>query len=112
MKIINFSIGAIVAIGLMGCEPSAPPEEKSVDREVIDATIPKQAVPVVSAYTPWICPANPGIAPKGELTAERIESANNLRSEPGLYEGPVWINDALYFSDFNFEQGFPSRIQR
>jgi gluconolactonase len=29
-----------------------------------------------------------------------------------LYEGPVWINGALYFSDFTFDTGFPSRIQR
>ncbi|MDQ1832371.1 SMP-30/gluconolactonase/LRE family protein [Massilia scottii] len=41
-----------------------------------------------------------GVAPSGVLTAAR------------LYEGPVWIGDALYFSDFTFGPGFPSRIQR
>jgi gluconolactonase len=46
------------------------------------------------------------------LVAERIPGANNLRTEPGLYEGPVWIGDALYFSDFIFTQGFSSRIQK
>lgn len=50
--------------------------------------------------------------PSGELTATRIEAANTTRTEPGLYEGPVWINDALYFSDFTFGEGFPSRIQK
>jgi gluconolactonase len=29
-----------------------------------------------------------------------------------LYEGAVWINGALYFSDFTFASGFPSRIQK
>jgi gluconolactonase len=46
------------------------------------------------------------------LVAERIPGANKLRTEPGLYEGPVWIGDALYFSDFIFTQGFSSRIQK
>lgn len=53
-----------------------------------------------------------GVAPRGELIADRIPAANNLRTEPGLYEGPVWIGDALYFSDFIFTEGFSSRIQK
>jgi len=53
-----------------------------------------------------------GLAPNGDLVAERIPGANSSRTEPGLYEGPVWIKDALYFSDFTFAKGFPSRIQR
>lgn len=53
-----------------------------------------------------------GQAPSGELSATRIAAANSTRAEPGLYEGPVWIKDALYFSDFTFGPGFPSRIMR
>jgi gluconolactonase len=53
-----------------------------------------------------------GTAPAGELVAERILGANSTRTEPGLYEGPVWTQGALYFSDFTFGAGFPSRIQR
>lgn len=53
-----------------------------------------------------------GAAPSGDLVAERIAAANSTRTEPGLYEGPVWINGALYFSDFTFATGFPSRIQK
>ncbi len=53
-----------------------------------------------------------GVAPSGDLVAERIVTANSTRTEPGLYEGPVWLNGALYFSDFIFTQGFSSRIQR
>lgn len=53
-----------------------------------------------------------GIAPSGELVAERILSANTTRTEPGLYEGPVWIKDAFYFSDFIHSGIFPSRIQK
>ena len=47
-------------------------------------------------------------APAGTLEAERIEMANN--TAPGLYEGPVWIDDTLYFSHFTFGEGFPSNI--
>jgi len=53
-----------------------------------------------------------GRAPSGELRAERIAAVQPSRSEPGLYEGPVWIKDALYFSDFSFAPGFPSRIRK
>jgi gluconolactonase len=53
-----------------------------------------------------------GIAPAGELTPTRIEAANTTRTEEGLFEGPVWINDSLYFSDFVFTNGFSSRIQK
>jgi gluconolactonase len=60
----------------------------------------------------WSCPDNPGVAPSGERVAERIPAADTSRDAPGLYEGPVWIDDALYFSDFTFEKGFPSRIRR
>jgi len=53
-----------------------------------------------------------GKPPSGELKAERIAAIKPSRSEPGLYEGPVWIRDALYFSDFSFGEGFPSRVRR
>jgi len=53
-----------------------------------------------------------GKPPMGELKAERIAAMKPTRSEPGLYEGPVWIKDALYFSDFSFSAGFPSRVRR
>ncbi|WP_306397834.1 SMP-30/gluconolactonase/LRE family protein [Telluria beijingensis] len=53
-----------------------------------------------------------GKPPSGELKAERIAAIKPSRSEPGLYEGPVWIKDALYFSDFSFGEGFPSRVRK
>jgi len=53
-----------------------------------------------------------GKAPSGDYKAERIAAIKPSRSEPGLYEGPVWIKDALYFSDFSFSEGFPSRVRR
>jgi gluconolactonase len=64
------------------------------------------------AATPWSCPAQPGVAPKGNLVAARIPAANATRPDPGLYEGPVWIGDSLYFSDFLFSTGNPSRIMQ
>ncbi|WP_227012344.1 SMP-30/gluconolactonase/LRE family protein [Duganella sp. FT27W] len=51
-----------------------------------------------------------GTAPTGELTATRVQAANVSGAGQGLYEGPVWIGDALYFSHFTFGPGFPSRI--
>ncbi|MET0319595.1 MAG: SMP-30/gluconolactonase/LRE family protein [Duganella sp.] len=55
-----------------------------------------------------------GTAPAGALTATRIAAANLAADVggdgQGLYEGPVWIRDALYFSHFTFGPGFPSRI--
>jgi len=53
-----------------------------------------------------------GKPPLGELKAERIAAIKPSRGEPGLYEGPVWIRDALYFSDFSFSEGFPSRVRK
>ena len=46
--------------------------------------------------------ACPGHPPSGNLVAHRVVSANSDRTEPGLYEGAVWIKGALYFSDFTF----------
>jgi gluconolactonase len=53
-----------------------------------------------------------GTPPSGEMTAQRIASVQPSREGPGLYEGPVWIGGALYFSDFGFGKGFPSRIRK
>ncbi len=53
-----------------------------------------------------------GAAPSGVLSAARVPGATSKRTEFGLYEGPVWVKDALYFSDFTMGPGFPSRIQR
>ncbi|WP_395407048.1 SMP-30/gluconolactonase/LRE family protein [Pseudoduganella sp. UC29_106] len=46
------------------------------------------------------------------MAAQRVEAVKPSRKEAGLYEGPVWVKDALYFSDFAFSQGFPSRIRK
>ena len=65
-----------------------------------------------SAHAAAPSAASCGSAPSGELSAQRIVAANAAGGEPGLYEGPVWIGGALYFSDFRFGPGFPSRIQK
>lgn len=56
--------------------------------------------------------ASCGVAPSGTLTVVRLDAANNPSSEPGLYEGPVWVDGALYFSDFTFQQGYPSTLRK
>jgi gluconolactonase len=53
-----------------------------------------------------------GKAPSGELAAQRVAAAQPTRTGPQLYEGPVWIKDALYFSDFGHTGNFPSRIRK
>jgi gluconolactonase len=70
------------------------------------------AAALVLAQYAAAAPGCTGQAPSGELRAERIAAAAPTRSEPSLYEGPVWIGDALYFSDFGTGPGFPSRIRR
>jgi gluconolactonase len=74
----------------------------------------------LAALLPGAAPAAPaaeaapacGRPPSGELRAERVAAVQPTRKEAGLYEGPVWIADALYFSDFSFGPGFPSRIRK
>lgn len=58
------------------------------------------------------CPAEPGIAPRGELTATRVAIATPGDAQDRLYEGPVWRDGALYLSDFVHNGTFPSRIRR
>lgn len=90
---------------LVGCEkkPADTPaaSDAAVSSAVAEASV---SAPVVAACD--------GTAPAGDLTPVRIEAANTTRTEPGLFEGPVWINDSLYFSDFVFTSGFSSRIQK
>jgi gluconolactonase len=80
------------------------------------AQVESPAAPVASAATANTTATSAttcsGTAPTGDLTPVRIEAANTTRTEDGLYEGPVWIKDSLYFSDFTFSTGFPSRIQK
>ena len=56
--------------------------------------------------------ASCGAPPSGELKAERVAAVTASHAEPGLLEGPVWVGDALYFSDFSFAKGFPSRVRK
>ena len=72
------------------------------------ASLALMAAPAFAA-APAACT---GAAPAGQLKAERIVAANSTSKEPGLYEGAVWIKDALYFSDFTFGPGFPSRVRK
>ncbi|GGY56049.1 SMP-30/gluconolactonase/LRE family protein [Pseudoduganella albidiflava] len=53
-----------------------------------------------------------GKAPSGELAAQRVAAVQPTHTGPQLYEGPVWIRDALYFSDFSHAGDFPSRIRK
>jgi len=76
---------------------------------LLSFTLLSFALPDVGAAPAGACSAQP---PSGELTAQRIAAVQPSRKEAGLYEGAVWIKDALYFSDFSFGTGFPSRIRK
>lgn len=96
-----FATSALFGLALVmsGCEKKS------------DVTSASSAASLAPAATPAPAPVC-AAAPSGDLVAERIVSANPASTEPGLYEGAVWINGALYFSDFTFGPGFPSRIQK
>ncbi|MGD8176556.1 SMP-30/gluconolactonase/LRE family protein [Marinimicrobium sp. ARAG 43.8] len=103
---------------LVGCgqqdDPSEVQGSESPSAEAGQAAA-SSAQPSASGNEPsmassWQCPSNPGEAPSGTLRAERI--AGSASERPGLYEGPVWVDGSLYFSDFTFDEGFPSRVQR
>ena len=91
---------------LIGCD------KKANDAPVASAASISSEAASVAASSAAPAAACDGTAPAGDLTPVRIEAANTTRTEPGLFEGPVWINDALYFSDFVFTNGFSSRIQK
>jgi len=90
---------------LVGCDKKPADAPAASDAAVSSAV----AEASVAASEVTACD---GTAPAGDLTPVRIEAANTTRTEPGLFEGPVWINDSLYFSDFVFTNGFSSRIQK
>lgn len=109
------TLASLLALGLSACgkpTTTASSASEAVPTPIQAMESTPEPVVEISSYKPFSCPANPGTAPSGELVAERIAAANTTRTEPGLYEGPVWIDGALYFSDFTFSDGFPSRIQR
>ncbi|PUA26377.1 MAG: gluconolactonase [Cellvibrio sp. 79] len=89
-------------LAMAGCEQKTANEATSATTNSIASVA--EAAPVAAAS---VCD---GTAPAGDLTPLRIEAANSSRNEEALYEGPVWIKDTLYFSDFTFSAGFPSRI--
>jgi gluconolactonase len=128
MTIKKVLVGLLMASLLVACErereapegPEAAPEGgpttvpgPSTERSPMpihpDADAADEDEPRAQEFS---CPENPGIPPSGELQAERIAATATTRDAPGLYEGPVWLDGALYFSDFTFQDGFPSRIQR
>ena len=104
---LRMTLGALL-LALAACEgkqAGVVADESSVGA---GAAVSQAAKPADAAAVATSC----GAAPQGELVAGRILAANSTRTEPGLYEGPVWLGDALYFSDFTFSAGFPSRIQK
>lgn len=41
---------------------------------------------------PWSCSDDKGVAPSGQLSAQRITAADASDGQARLYEGPVWID--------------------
>ncbi len=98
----GYLVGCFLLLAISGCEYKRAGESKNTFSEGAGAA----NLSVAAAAS---CPGHP---PSGELVAQRVDSANSDPGEPSLYEGAVWIKGALYFSDFSFGPGFPSRIRR
>lgn len=107
---------AVLALLLGACQrdetaapadPSAP--APATQAPVVDEAATGPSAPAASGNA--YCSGEPGTAPRGDLVAQRISGADGDGSK-GLYEGPVWNGQALYFSDFQFADGFPSKIRR
>ena len=104
---------ALTTLLLAACqrEPAATPDPAAgTDTAAAPATAPTPADGAGSGL-PAYCTAGANTAPSGELVATRIPAADG-DGDKGLYEGPAWSGDALYFSDFTFAEGFPSKIRR
>ncbi|WP_111642020.1 SMP-30/gluconolactonase/LRE family protein [Marinimicrobium alkaliphilum] len=102
-------IALAAALALTACGDGArvaeePPVAETPEPDAVPTGVPTPPT--------WACPEEPGRPPSGELVAERLPNTAPGRDQAGLYEGPAWIDGALYFSDFTFESHFPSRIQR
>jgi len=95
---VFLAASSLAVLGWASCE-----QKKSESVAAASSLSASAQAPVASAC---------GVAPSGDLVAERIPGANSTRTESNLYEGPVWIKDALYFSDFVTSGTFPSRIQK
>jgi len=119
-RLKRFSQAALLAgstTALMACSPDEPIDiEESGDaaaartEAAVGQEYPDRDQPTEGRR--WDCPEDPGEAPSGNLVAERIPGTEPEGEHAGLYEGPVWIEDTLYFSHFTFEEGFPSNVMR
>ncbi|WP_019397044.1 SMP-30/gluconolactonase/LRE family protein [Pseudoxanthomonas sp. GW2] len=107
---------AVLALLLGACQrgeeatPADPAPSTAADAQAPAVDADADAPATAATHNPY-CSGEPGTAPSGELVAQRIPAANGDGAN-GLYEGPVWNGEALYFSDFRFSEGFPSRIRR
>lgn len=102
--LLTVGVTTALLFSITACEQKSAPVTESNSAAVASSSD--------ATASPFVVAACDGIAPAGDLTPVRIDAANSTRTEPGLYEGPVWINDSLYFSDFVFSDGFSSRIQK
>ena len=104
---------ALLAALLGGCRgDDAPASPDAAAPAAPEAAAPAAPAPAAAPGAGnGHCPADPGRAPSGDLVATRIAAADG-DGAGGLYEGPVWTGDVLYFSDFRFSDGFPSKIRR
>lgn len=107
MKLTANKTGLTLVAGLVVALAACT--KKTDQNSSAETTSPEVVTEVNTAVVSAACN---GTAPSGDLTPVRIESTKSTRTEDGLFEGPVWINGALYFSDFTFGAGFPSRIQK
>ncbi len=93
-------------------EPNQAPQVDAPSEEVVETN------PVWKGLAAQVCSGSdfpPPVA--GEVRASLIPNTQPTALDPKddefhLYEGPVWLDGVLYFSDFRTTPGFPSRILR
>jgi len=110
---------SLAAVGTAAaCSPPPPPQAPPGETSAATSAAHDDASSESTNALPFACPPGPFPAPlSGEVTVAALE-----RSEPTvldatdtgfhLYEGAVWLDGALHFSDFVTTEGFPSRILR
>jgi gluconolactonase len=129
MRTVRWLVGSVVVFLASACsrpKPAANADDGFATDPALQpappaaATTPQQAPLVLAGLAAKVCPATPAAitAPlDGELTATLVPGSEPSALDPSdsefhLYEGAVWLGDALYFSDFKTSEGFPSRILR
>lgn len=110
----------ILALTLGACAASEPRARTGSVNEAEDASPARSTLttsnPPAGSWAARLCGPGPFPPPlSGTVTATALPASEPTALDPSdtgfhLYEGAVWFQGALHFSDFRTSAGFPSRI--